>query len=283
MPILMRLLLSALALVLLATPAHAGETAWQEVAPGVKLRLISTGQIKADGTTLVGLEIDMPETYKTYWRVPGDTGFVTELDFAGSTGIVGHQILWPYPTRHETQDYLDYAYFGPTVLPVELTVEPGTPTAEVSAILGLCSDICVPAQARFSLPLADAEPDRPNGLRIRQALAEAPMQWQGDPQPIGNVELLSDAGMLAVHVSDPELDPASLIAATDSGEPLFGTPQKSPEPNLVLIPILGKTNNWDLENQAVRLTFLTAMGAFELERPILKPAGRLSGARGNGH
>jgi DsbC/DsbD-like thiol-disulfide interchange protein len=44
----------------------------------VKLRLISTGQIKANGTTLVGLEIDMPETSKTYWRVPGDTGLVAE-------------------------------------------------------------------------------------------------------------------------------------------------------------------------------------------------------------
>ncbi|HTO28654.1 MAG TPA: protein-disulfide reductase DsbD domain-containing protein, partial [Devosia sp.] len=262
------ILLATLAVVLLAAPAGAGETAWQEVAPGVKLRLISTGQVKANGTTLVGLEIDMPETSKTYWRVPGDTGLVTELDFAGSTGVLGHQILWPYPVRHETADYLDYAYFGPTVLPVELSVEPGSPQVELSAVLGVCSEICVPAQARFSLSLADAAPDRPNGLRIRQALATTPMQWQGDPQPIGNVELWSAAAMLAVHVGDPELDPASLIAATESGEPLFGTPQKSPEPNLVLIPILGKADESALENQAIRLTFLTGMGAFEVERTV---------------
>ena len=272
MPLPMRLTFLVLSLALLAGPAHADETAWQEVAPGVKLRLISTGQIKADGTTLIGIEIDMPETNKTYWRVPGDTGLPTELDFAGSTGVLGHQILWPYPVRHETEDYLDYAYFGPTILPVELTVEPGSPHIELSAILGVCSDICVPAQARFSLSLADAEPDRPNGLRIRQALATAPMEWQGDPQPIGNVELWRDAAMLAVHVGDSELDPASLIAATESGEPLFGTPQKSPEPNLVLIPILGKADELDLENQAVQLTFLTGMGAFEVRRTIKVPA-----------
>lgn len=261
-------LVATLSLALLALPAQAGETPWQEVAPGVKLRLISTGQIKADGTTLVGLEIDMPETNKTYWRVPGDTGLLTELDFGGSTGVLGHQVLWPYPTRHETADHLDYAYFGPTVLPVELTVEPGRPQVELSAVLGVCSDICVPAQARFSLSLADPAPDRPNGLRIRQALATAPMEWQGDPQPVGNVELWREAGMLAVHTGGVELDPASLIAATESGEPLFGTPQKSPEPNLVLIPILGKADEWALENQSVRLTFLTGMGAFEVERTV---------------
>lgn len=261
-----------LSLALLATPANGGETGWQEVAPGVKLRLISTGQIKANGTTLVGLEIDMPETNKTYWRVPGDTGLLTELDFTGSTGVLGHEVLWPYPTRHETADYLDYAYFGPTVLPVELTVEPGSPWIELNALLGVCSDICVPAQARFSLSLAETEPDRPNGLRIRQALATTPMEWQGDPQPIGNVELWQEAGMLAVRVGDPQLDPASLIAATDSGEPLFGTPQKSPEPNLVLIPIMGKADQLGLENQPVRLTFLTDMGAFEVERTVKVPA-----------
>lgn len=266
----MRLLL-VVSLALLATSARAGETAWQDVAPGVKLRLISTGQVKADGTTLVGLELDMPDTNKTYWRVPGETGLPTELDFAGSTGVVSHEVLWPYPVRHETADYLDYVYFGPTVLPVLLTVEPGAPRVELSAILGVCSDICVPAQARFSLPLVDTQPDRPNSLRIRQALAMTPMEWPADPQPIGDVELWREANMLAVRVDDPELDPASLIAATDNGDPLFGTPQKSPEPNLVLIPILGKADELDLENQAVQLTFLTGMGAFEVKRIVKVP------------
>ena len=261
-----------LILALLAAPAQAGETAWQEVAPGVSLRLISTGQIKADGTTVIGLEIDMPESNKTYWRVPGDTGLPTELDFAGSSGVLAHEILWPYPTRHETEDYLDYAYFGPTVLPIALTVEADAPRVELSTVIGVCSDICVPAQAAFSLPLDDASPDRPNGLRIRQALAATPMEWQGDPAPVGNVELWREAGMLAVEVHDAEVDPASLIAATEGGEPLFGAPQKSPEPNLVLIPIRGNAGELDLENQAVQLTFLTGMGAFEVERTIEAPA-----------
>jgi DsbC/DsbD-like thiol-disulfide interchange protein len=269
----MRIPFLALCLASLALPASGGETAWQEVAPGVKLRLISTGQIKADGTTLIGLEIDMPESSKTYWRVPGDTGLPTELDFSGSSGVTNYQILWPYPTRHETEDYLDYAYFGPTVLPVELTVDAAQPHVEIQAVLGICSDICVPAQAAFSLPLDDGAPDRPNGLRIRQALASAPMEWQADPQPIGNVELWRDAATLAVYVTDPDLDPASLIAATDSGDPLFGTPQKSTEPNLVLIPILGKADDLDLEKQPVRLTFQTGMGAFEVERIIMARPG----------
>lgn len=268
----MRSAILPLAIAVLISPASAGETPWQEVAPGVKLRLISTGQVKADGTTLLGLEIDMPETSKTYWRVPGDTGLPTELDFAGSTGVLGHEVLWPYPTRHETEDYLDYAYFGPTVLPVELTLAPGLARIELGALLGVCSDVCIPAQAHFSLPVGEQEPDMPNGLRIRQALAMAPIEWSGGADPIGAVQLHRDEAMLAVRISDPEIDPASLIAATQSGEPLFGTPQKSPEPDLVLIPILGKSDEIDLESQAVQLTFLTEMGAFEVTRVVEAPA-----------
>ena len=264
----MRLKALFLVLILLASPAVAGETAWQEVAPGVKLRLISTGQLKANGTTLLGLEIDMPETTKTYWRVPGDTGLPTELDFSASSGVLAHRVLWPYPTRHQGADYLDYAYFGPTLLPIEVTVAPGAEQVELTAVLGVCSDICVPAQASFSLPLTDAAPDRPNGLRIRQALALWPMPWDGETQPIGNVEYDAAMGMLRVHLEDPDLDPASLIAATASGEPVFGTPQKSPEPNLVLIPVLDQGDQIDLESQDVQLTFMTGMGAFELSRPV---------------
>src|SRR6476660_63422 len=81
----------------LASPAIAAETPWQEIAPGVKLRLISNDTLRADGTTLAGLELDMPQSMKTYWRVPGEAGIPTELDFSGSSGVAGDQMLWPYP------------------------------------------------------------------------------------------------------------------------------------------------------------------------------------------
>ena len=97
------------------------------------------------------------------------------------------------------------------------------------------------------------------------------MDWPDDKTPLGEVELRRNERMLAVTVDEDEVDPASLIAATESGEPLFGAPQKSPEPHLVLIPILGKSDEMDLENQAVRLTFLTEMGAFEVARTITEP------------
>jgi DsbC/DsbD-like thiol-disulfide interchange protein len=142
---------------------------------------------------------------------------------------------------------------------------------ELAATLGVCSEICIPAQAQFSLPLVDGGADRPNGLRIRQALATAPMAWQGDPQPVGDVAFDAAAGHLEVEISDSDVDRQSLIVAVDDGRPLFGTPQKSPQPNLVLLPVLGE-GDLDLLGRSVQLTFMTGMGAFEVTRTI-SPAG----------
>ena len=262
------LLLLALALPALCLPVSAGETAWQEVAPGVSIRLVSAGAPSGNGTALFGLEIDMPADTKTYWRIPGETGLPTELDFTGSTGIGRHELHWPHPLREVSDGYLDHVYFGPTVLPIELEVTDPQGVVNLQATLGICSDICVPAQARLSLPVLDPAPDRANALRIRQALASVPIPWPENPEPAGPVRLTGDGAAILVEIDSEQIDPQSLFVAGGPEAPLFGAPQKSPQPNLVLLPIMGKTDNSTLEGMEVDLTFMTPRGAFEVSRTI---------------
>jgi len=262
----MRLL--PLLLILLAAPATAGETPWQELAPGVRARLISSDVLKPDGTTLVGIELDMPLDTKTYWRIPGETGIATELDFAGSTGVTAHAVFWPYPTVDHTQGYLDYVYYGPTVLPVVLTIEKGATAVELATTLGVCSDICVPAMASFTLPLSFARADTGQGVRLDQALALSPIPWDGPDGVIGDVALDTAAGGLTIPLAHRAIDPGSLIA--DTGDPLvlFGTPQKSPDGHSVFLPLLGNVGDADLRGQTIRITFMTDMGPYEISRQI---------------
>ena len=49
--------------------------------------------LNPDGTTLAGIQIDMPQNYKTYWKTPGQTGIPTQIDLAGSKGVDGYEIL----------------------------------------------------------------------------------------------------------------------------------------------------------------------------------------------
>lgn len=252
----------------LAGPSLAGETPWQDVGPGARARLISSNVLKPDGTTLIGLELDMPVTTNTYWRVPGETGIPTTFDFAGSTGVAGNEVLWPYPAIEANSGYVDFVYRGPTVLPVQLKLDGNAADLKVAVLMGVCSDICVPVSISFVLPLDLASPDRAQDLRLAQAVALTPLPWQEAHDPIAWVGYDSAANALSVKLDGGKVDPLSLIADAGEGGRLFGAPQKSPDGNLVLLPLLGGEGSRDVEGKPVRLTFMTDMGPFSVERRI---------------
>jgi DsbC/DsbD-like thiol-disulfide interchange protein len=262
------LIAAALALV---APAAAGETPWRELAPGVKARLISADTLRTDGTVLVGLEIDMPANTKTYWRLPGETGIAAELDFTGSRGVGKGSVQWPYPTVDQTKGYLDYVYYGPTVLPIAVSVEGTEPEIALTATLGICSEICVPAIASFHLPLALGTADPGHSLRLTQAMAEVPLPWDGQADAVGEVEVVAspEAGV-TVALADTVVEPESVIVDADNPALLFGTPQKSPDGRTVFLPLLD-SDTTGLEGVPVRVTFMTATGPYEITR-VTKPA-----------
>jgi DsbC/DsbD-like thiol-disulfide interchange protein len=261
----MRFLIGLLPLI--ATPVLAAATDWQEVAPGARVRVISSDVLNADGTTLAGLEIDMPMNTKTYWRVPGETGIPTTLDLTGSTGVTAHQILWPYPIIDTAAGYVDYVYYGPTVLPLRLTVD-GDARLELSVVMGICSDICVPAQGKFSLPLSFDKPDAGQGVRLDQAVANVPLAPEDGV--IGDVGFDTTSAMLWVTLDSPDVDPASVIAAPGDGGLLFGAPQKGPDKGVVLLPLLGGSGENGLVGQPVQITFMTPMGPYEVAREVVR-------------
>lgn len=256
------------ALLLTAGAAVSAETEWQTVAPDVRVRLIASEQLQADRTTMAAIEIDMPASTKTYWRVPGETGIPTEVDLGGSVGVAAEELVWPYPVLDTTGGYTDFVYYGPTVLPIELTVAGDRPVLEASVLMGICSDICVPAQASFTLPLDFSSPDRGHGLRIRQAMAQVPMRWPDAHGPVGDVTFDSARQSLVVPVDGTELEPLSLIAQADEAGLLFGAPQKSQDGKLVLLPLLGGSGAEGLVGRSIQLTFMTPTGPFELSRRV---------------
>lgn len=247
-----------------AAPALAAATPWQEIAPEVRARLVSS-DVLDNGSSLAGLEIDMPEGTKTYWRIPGETGIPTEFDFSGSAGVANPTVQWPYPEIDQSDGYLDYVFHGPVVLPIRFEATAGGATLTASVTLGICSDMCVPAMAKFTLPIDFGKPDPAQSLRLDQALATVPIAWDQPGSPVGAVSA-GPEGLVLVGL-DPAIDPASIIA--DVGDPglLFGVPQKSPDGNLWTLKLLGGATE-GLRGRPVQLTFVTAMGPYAVTRDI---------------
>jgi DsbC/DsbD-like thiol-disulfide interchange protein len=227
-------------LLLLATTmtcgtAFAAETPWQEILPGVNARVISADSLSQNGTMLVGLEIDLPPGYKTYWRVPGEAGLPPQFDVSGSQGVSGHEALWPMPQVDQSTGYLDFVYTGRVVLPVLLTLDDSAAQFRLGVFLGICTDICMPAEAQFDLAL-DGDPDRANGLRLRQAVATVPIQNDTAIEDVQFDAITRE--MIITFAADAEV-PRSLILACANGEAVFGVAQSGAGREL-RVPLQGR-------------------------------------------
>lgn len=250
---------------LIAGPALAGATQWQEIALGVKLRLISADRLD-QGPLLAGVEISLPPGVNTYWRVPGETGLPTEIDLSGSTGIGAVQALFPYPEIDRSRGYLDYIYKGNVVLPLRVMDGEGAVlNAKVS--LGVCAEVCVPAEASFSLPVA-ATPDAAQQTRLDIAMARVPIAWDQPGQPLAGVTLSGDGMALELQGLATAIDPASLIADVGDEAILFETPQKSQDGTIWVIRPLRQTDLSGLEGRPVELTFNTGRGPYAVSTTI---------------
>lgn len=259
-------LLTLITVTLGASPALAAATLWQDIAPGVRARLISSDKIE-DGRTLAGLEIDMPAGTKTYWRIPGETGIPGEFDFSASSGVSDPAVHWPFPEIDRSQGFLDYVYHGPVVLPVEFEAGEAGAILDAAVTLGVCSDICVPAMMKFTLPLSFGAPDAAQSIRLDQAMANVPILWDQPGQPFSTVTAGLD-GSLHLENPDPSIDPASVIADVGDAAILFETPQKSPDGSLWTMKPLGGVATKGLEGSSVQLTFLTPKGPYAVSRTV---------------
>lgn len=262
----MRRLLSIALVTLASGPALAGASAWQELAPGVRARLVSSDTL-SDGHTMAGLEIQLPPDTHTYWRLPGETGIPTEISLAASTGISSPDIYWPVPTVDDSSGFRDYVYDGALVVPFAFGADPAGVVLNAHVTLGVCSDMCIPASADLTLPVTFGAPDAAQSIRIDQAMAQTPAPWDQPKPPFSEVTAAPDG---SIHLAGPNalIDPGTLIA--DIGDPsvVLSAPQKSPDGTLWTLRPLGLAGTTQLAGRAVQLTFMTPNGPYVVTRTL---------------
>lgn len=123
-----------------------------------QVRLIA-GEASPQGPGyLAGLEMQLQEGWHTYWRVPGASGIAPNFDWSGSRNVAHVDILWPSPDRFEADDDTTYGFADHVVWPLRVIPLDRSKPVELKLAMfyGICSDICVPAQASLALPLSGA-------------------------------------------------------------------------------------------------------------------------------
>jgi len=123
-----------------------------------------------------GLEIELDEGWKTYWRHPGSSGVPPRIDFGGSENLAAAELLFPAPIRFKDHDGDIIGYKKHVILPVALTpIDPSKPIdLKFAAEFGICRDICIPVQPMLALTVPPAAGQLPGDTRLDSALARVP-------------------------------------------------------------------------------------------------------------
>ena len=199
-------LFSALVLCL-AVPAQAQSVSGWSQGAYARVRLINAGNPEP-GMWRAGLEIDLEDGWKTYWRSPGETGVPPVFDWSASQAGGDIEVRWPVPHRFLDSGLESIGYKGDVILPIEIHVTDGgaPPVLRLALSYAVCAEICVPEEAQLSLDLSGGTKPRER-LAVEDFLAQVPERSAG-------------AAVLSATATADRSEPLALrIAKLDGAEP----------------------------------------------------------------
>ena len=196
LPILSALLAS------LATPALAATSDWAQ-SEGGRMRMMASESANKGEITAV-LDIEPNAGWKTYWRDPGDAGVPPQIDLDGSTNLTLESVAFPVPEVVHDEEGRFIGYHGPARLLLTLRKEDPGQDANLNAnvMIGLCDDICLPFQTRFTLS-ANEKPDAGEEALLSETKAALPAKPHDGFKPLSTV-LQKDGKAIEVEYQLPD-------------------------------------------------------------------------------
>lgn len=232
------------------------------------LRLIAGSDASDTGTRLAGIEIKLHAGWKTYWRVPGDSGIPPQFDFSGSDNVKTATVLWPAPHAFpdgaggQSIGYHDHVIFPVRVTPVDAN-RPVVLKAFVQ--YAACQKLCVPAQGRAQVALGNT--GGASRVDLQAALREVPKQIEpGATSVIRRVTRDAANKRILIDIVPPA-EPATLFVEGPTPEWAFPLPKKieSPDPNVqrYAVALEGAPPGASYDNLALRVTLSAGADSVE--------------------
>ncbi|HWK39004.1 MAG TPA: protein-disulfide reductase DsbD domain-containing protein [Hyphomicrobium sp.] len=161
------------------------------------------------GGGILGVELELPQGWKTYWRYPGEAGGVApSFDWSKSQNLESAEVLYPAPRRMSDSGGETIGYKGSITFPVRLKAKDPTKPIDVHLALdyGVCKEICIPAQAELSLAVP---PDTAISEDLMDAIARVPAgpQARRESDPLikkAAAELGGDKPRIVIDAEVPE-------------------------------------------------------------------------------
>lgn len=252
----------------LALSAGPAASAWERN-PYASARLLAGGE--GDAGVLVGVQIRLEPGWKTYWRVPGESGVPPRFDWSRSSNVASVRVDWPAPVWHEDSYSTSIVYENEVVFPVTILRQ----TDDMPTIVRLdlayaaCRDICVPARASLVLDLSRVpETTTAETVLLERYRRQVPQSLSPDEAGVERAVLNDDGDTLGLVLHGRDADPVRHIFVEGPSGYLFGRPRKTGAPEGVEtfeVPVSGGQSAGGLRGRSLRVTIHAASRAVETE------------------
>jgi DsbC/DsbD-like thiol-disulfide interchange protein len=253
-------ILSCLALTPACRAAMAG------IAGPYRVSLLAGGF--AEGRHRAGVLVELDRLWKTYWRMPGDSGIPPQFDWSGAQNLAAIELSYPLPRRYrdaagETVGYKDRVVFPALITPRDA----GKPVRlRLDLFFAVCDVICIPGKADAAIDLALASPDPAAAALIAEWLERVPRPAAANAaKPVTQAIAATEAGKPVLHLElAGRFDDIFVESATTA---YFRKPEFSGDGSRARLLIDGLKDAAALKGQRIDLTL--ARGTTGLEQPVI--------------
>lgn len=169
-----------------------------------------------------GILVELEPNWKTYWRVPGDTGIPPQFDWAGSKNSGAIEVGYPVPSRFHDAGGESIGYHDQVLFP--LFVKPGKSDEmvhlQLNMFFAVCNEICIPAKATADL-LLNSSTKNPDLENWQQRVPRVVTMGEAPLVTAVRIETLEDKPMLVLSLARAAQD----IFIESETSAYFGKPQ----------------------------------------------------------
>lgn len=206
------------------------------------------------------VQIELEAGWKTYWRMPGETGVAPRFDWSASENLKSADVLYPAPKRFIDSEGETIGFADRVVFPVVVEALDAAKPVKLKLRLdyGLCKEICIPASADLAVETGRA--DAAAGALIDAATGLLPQRLSG-----GAAHLAAASGGLRLEL--PGI--AGIEDVFVEGAPLayFRAPKTDGSKNLTL-PVDGMQDVSLLRGSNLTLTVTAGTSAYEISAKV---------------
>src|ERR1700704_346033 len=169
---------------------------------------------RSGAVLLGGIAVQLQPGWKTYWRMPGDSGVPPRFDFSKSENIEAVTILWPAPQKFDDgAGGHSMGYHDQIVLPLRIVAKNAEKPVTLRAGINyaVCEKLCIPVEANAELTFASVASTEDGALHAALDTVPKPANV-GDPNPLTIRDVKRDGkSSVLVDVAAPDAREVSLF------------------------------------------------------------------------